>query len=272
VTYYSDVEAAAEAIRPLVRGPADVAVVLGSGLGAVADALETPVSLAYERIPGWPAPSTLGHEGRLFAGRLSGRTAVMLSGRAHAYEGYDLRAITFGIRVLGRLGVRVLVLTNAAGGIRADLTVGSLVVVDDHLNLTGRNPLVGPNDDRFGPRFPDMTEPYSRRLRDGADAAGRAMGIETPHGVYAWVTGPSYETPAEIRWLRAAGADLVGMSTVPEVIVARHMNIEVLAISCVTNLASGLHSGALDHRQVLAVTGAAGRRLGALVSAVIERL
>lgn len=272
MTYYSEVEAAAEAIRLLIPGTPDVAVVLGSGLGALAGVLETPVSLPYEGIPGWPASSTVGHEGRFMAGRVRGRTVVVLSGRAHAYEGHDLRAVTFGVRVLGRLGVRVLVLTNAAGGIRADLAVGSLVVIDDHLNLTGHNPLVGPNDDRFGPRFPDMAEAYSRRLRELADAAGRATGVGTPHGVYAWVMGPSYETPAEIRWLRGAGADLVGMSTVPEVLVARHMNIEVLAISCVTNLAAGLQSRLLDHREVLAVTEQAGHRLAALVAAVIERL
>jgi purine-nucleoside phosphorylase len=146
------------------------------------------------------------------------------------------------------------------------------VVVDDHLNLTGQNPLVGPNDDRFGPRFPDMSEAYSRRLRDLADEAGRAIGIAPRHGVYAWVTGPSYETPAEIRWLRLAGADLVGMSTVPEAIVARHMGIEVLAVSCVTNMAAGMQAGVLDHRDVLAVTERSGDQLAALVAAVIARL
>jgi purine-nucleoside phosphorylase len=272
VTDYRDVEAAAAIIRPLARHTPEAAVVVGSGLGLLTAAIEEPRSVAYERIPHWPASATTGHENRLIAGRIRGRTVVVLSGRAHAYEGHDLHAVTFGVRVLGRLGVRVLLLTNAAGAIRPDLTVGSLAIIDDHLNMTGRSPLQGPNDDRFGPRFPDLSETYSPRLRALADAAGRAAGIETPHGVYAWVIGPAYETPAEIRWLRTAGADLVGMSTVPEAIVARQMGMEVLAVSCVANRAAGLEGRPLAHNDVLSVTNQAAPRLVALLEAVIERL
>src|SRR5205085_9254414 len=181
------------------------------------------VSLPYERLPHWPASSVIGHEGRLAIGTVKGRTIAALAGRCHVYEGHDLRTVTFAVRALGLLGVKTLILINAAGGINTQFTQGALMVIDDHLNLMGANPLVGANDDRFGPRFPDMTEVYATRLRRIADEAGRAGGTRLPHGVYAALLGPSYETPAEIRYLRAIGADAVGMSTVPEAIAARHM-------------------------------------------------
>jgi purine-nucleoside phosphorylase len=247
-------------------------VVLGSGLGAFAKLPQNARSIPYVEIPNWPPTSVRGHPGRLVIGQVSGQSVAVLEGRVHAYEGRDLLEVTFGIRVLGLLGVRVLLLTNAAGGLSDRLTAGSLVVIDDHINLTGTNPLVGPNDDRLGPRFPDLSETYALRLRELADDAGRAHGIATPHGVYAWMMGPSYETPAEIAYLRTIGADLVGMSTVPEAIVARHMDIEVLAISCVTNAAVGLRSGPLDHRDVLAVAEQAGERCATLLAAILERL
>jgi purine-nucleoside phosphorylase len=272
VTYYDQVKAAADVLRGIMPDAPDAAVVLGSGLGAFADGLEASVSLAYERIPYWPGTEVAGHAGRIVAGRVGDRKVAVLSGRAHAYEGRHLRDVTFGIRVLGLLGTPVLILTNSAGGIRRRLPAGSLVVLDDHVNAAGLNPLAGPHDDRFGPRFPDMSEVYSRRLRELADAAGVALGIPTPHGIYAWVVGPSYETPAEIAALRTIGADLVGMSTVPEAIVARHMGIEVLGISCVANAAAGLAPRPLEHREVLAAAGQAAPQCAALVSAVIARL
>ena len=195
--------------------------------------------------------NVIGHEGRLVVGRLHGRGVAALAGRSHAYEGHDLRTVTFGVRVLGLLGVKTLILTNAAGGVNTGLSVGELMVIDDHINLMGGNPLAGANDDRLGLRFPDMSEVYSKRLRALADDAARAAGIEVRHGVSVAVLGPSYETPAEIRYLDQIGADLVGMSTVPEVIAARHMGIEVLAISCVTNMAAGILDQPINHEEVL---------------------
>ncbi len=196
----------------------------------------------------------------------------MLSGRAHYYEGHDMRRATFGIRALGLLGVRQLVLTNAAGGINTSFESGALMVIDDHVNLLGANPLIGPNDERFGPRFPDMTEAYSKRLRGVADEAARAAGIPLAHGIYAAVHGPSYETPAEIRALRALGADAVGMSTAPETIVARHMGIEVLAVSCITNMAAGVLDRPLDHAEVMETAARVRDRFIALLEGVLARL
>ena len=279
MTEYAKAEAAAAVVAALAEMPVDAAVVLGSGLGAFAGEVEAQAVIPYDKIPHWPAASVTGHEGRVVAGLLRGRRVLVLSGRTHFYEGFALADATFGVRVLGLLRTPLIVFTNAAGGIRQDLTPGSLVVVDDHLNLTGQNPLIGENDRRFGPRFPDMSTASSPRLRELAHDAGRSLGIKTAHGVYAWVAGPSYETPAEVRCLAGAGADLVGMSTVPEVLVARHMGIEVLAISCVTNRAAGFYAGSapslaytLDHDATLTVAGAAAGELAALIAAVIERL
>jgi purine-nucleoside phosphorylase len=272
VTDYERVNAAADAVRVRVPRQPLVGVVLGSGLRTFADAPSRATSIPYDAIPYWPLPTVEGHEGRLVAGSVNDRFVIVLSGRSHGYEGCDPDSVTFGIRVLGLLGVRTVVLTNAAGGINPRFAPGSLVVIDDHVNLSGSNPLVGPNEDRFGPRFPDMSEVYSRRLRELAAEAAASLDLGVDHGVYAYVSGPSYETPAEIRFLRTAGADLVGMSTVPEAIVARHMGLQVLAISCVSNAAAGLHASPLDHRDVLAVTEGAAGRCAALIAAVIARL
>src|SRR5947199_3377139 len=215
-TYFERVEQAAAEVRKRAGGAIpDVAIVLGSGLGDFAGQLKDAVAIPYGEIPYWPASKVIGHEGRLVIGALGGKRVAALSGRAHFYEGHDMRTVTFAARAIGRLGVKVLILTNAAGGVNVKLTPGLLMVMDDHINLLGSNPLVGPNDDRFGPRFPDMSEVYSKRLRAIADDAGRALGLPMPHGVYVALLGPSYETPAEIRYLRTIGADAVGMSTVP---------------------------------------------------------
>ena len=250
--YYNQVHRAADRIRSKAADLPQIAVVLGSGLGDFASRLAQDVTIRYEDIPNWPVSTVVGHEGRLVIGSLSGRTVVALSGRAHFYEGHDLRTVTFSTRVLGALGVKVLILTNAAGGVNTSFTPGDLMIIDDHLNLLGSNPLVGPNDERFGVRFPDLTHVYSPRLRHAADAAGQALGIPLRHGIYAACHGPSYETPAEVRYLRTIGADAVGMSTVPEAIVARHMGVEVLGISCITNLAAGVLPQPLNHDEVLA--------------------
>ncbi|MSO55641.1 MAG: purine-nucleoside phosphorylase [Acidobacteria bacterium] len=272
MSYYEQVATAAEFVRSQSRVIPAIAVVLGSGLGDFASSLADAVSLSYDQIPAWPASTVVGHQGRFVMGEAAGRPIVALSGRVHAYEGHDLRAVTFGTRVLGVLGIKTLILTNAAGGVNTRLSVGELMVIDDHINLVGGNPLVGPNDDRFGPRFPDMTEVYSGRLRGIADQAGSALGFALPHGVYVAWHGPSYETPAEIRYLRTIGGDAIGMSTVPEAIVARHMGIEVLGISCITNMAAGVLPRTLNHDEVLETSHRAMGRFIGLLQEIISRL
>jgi purine-nucleoside phosphorylase len=228
-----------------------VAVVLGSGLGAFADELADRTEIPYSAIPGWPCSTAIGHAGKLVFGRLGALEVAVMAGRVHLYEGYTPAQVTFGVRVLGALGVRSIVFTNAAGGINLALERGGLVLISDHINLQGSNPLAGPNDDALGPRFPDMSEAYSRQLRTLAHEVGSELGIRMAEGVYAAVLGPSYETPAEIRYLRAIGADLVGMSTVPEAIAANHMGMRVLGISCVTNMAAGILPQKISHAEVL---------------------
>jgi purine-nucleoside phosphorylase len=272
MSYYDQVQAAAGSIRRAVPAPIQVGVVLGSGLGDFADRVGEAVVIPYDKLPHWPASRVVGHEGKLVCGRVKGRMVAALAGRAHAYEGHDMQTVTFAVRALGVLGVPALILTNAAGGIDPGLDVGTLMVIDDHINLTGQNPLVGLNDDRLGPRFPDMRDVYSPRLRSLADIAGRAIGRALPHGVYAGLLGPSYETPAEIRFLRLIGADVVGMSTVAEAIVARQMGIEVLGLSCVTNMAAGVLPQPIAHNDVLETTRRVRGELGALLEGVIERI
>ncbi len=270
--YYRQVERAAEYVRGRIVELPTVGIVLGSGLGDFATGLRDAVTVPYGEIPHWPASAVVGHAGTLVAGTISGRRVAALSGRAHFYEGHSLSTVTFATRVLGLLGVRTLILTNAAGGINLGFKPGTLMVIDDHLNLMGSNPLVGPNDDRFGPRFPDMTEAYSKRLRRIADEAAEARGIAIAHGVYAALHGPSYETPAEIRFLRTIGADAVGMSTAPETIVGRHMGMEVLGISCITNPAAGVLPQPLVHDEVMEVARRVRAEFSALLEAIVERL
>lgn len=273
MTYFERVQEAAAAIRARAGGTPDVAIVLGSGLGAFASRLKDAVSIAYGELPPWPASAVIGHDGRLVIGTLAGRRVAALSGRVHFYEGHDLGTVTFAVRAMGMLGVKTLILTNAAGGIKSsDLTPGTLMVIDDHINLLGSNPLVGPNDDRFGPRFPDMTEAYSKRLRGLADEVARAQGLRIGHGIYVAVHGPSYETPAEIRFLRTIGADAVGMSTIPETIVARQMGIDVLGLSCITNAAAGVLPKPLDHNEVMEVARQVRGVFAALLEGIIGRL
>jgi purine-nucleoside phosphorylase len=270
--YYDRVAEAANAVRARIGAAPHVAVVLGSGLGAFTSALRDPVSCAYGEIPHWPRSAVIGHAGELVVGTIAGKRVAALSGRAHYYEGHDLGTVTFGTRVLGLLGVRTLILTNAAGGINEGFSSGTLMVIEDHLNLMGTNPLIGANDDRFGPRFPDMTEVYSRRLRAIAAEASDATAVPLAGGVYAALHGPSYETPAEIRFLRTAGADAVGMSTVPEAIVARHMGMEVLGISCISNLAAGVSLRPIVHDEVMETTRRVRAEFCRLLEGIIERL
>jgi len=228
-----------------------IGVVLGSGLGAFADELTDATKIPYAQIPSFPRSTAVGHQGQMVIGRAVGISVAVMQGRVHLYEGYSAAEVAFPVRVLGRMGIRALILTNAAGGINFEYKQGALVVLSDHINLQGQNPLVGANDARFGPRFPDMTQAYYKPYRALALEAAHKLGQAVYEGVYAALLGPSYETPAEIRYLRTIGADLVGMSTVPEVIVARHVEIKLLAISCVTNMAAGILETPLNHEEVL---------------------
>ena len=257
MTYFDQANEAAEFLRTKLGGPSPrIGIVLGSGLGAVAEAVESPVIIPYGEIPHFPQSTVEGHSGRIVAGLLGGVPVVVMQGRVHYYEGYTPQQVTFPMRVLGRLGIETAILTNAAGGINSNYSIGDLVLLADHINSLGFNPLIGPNEGRFGDgkktglRFFDMTEAYSVELRGLAQAAAREEGFVLHEGVYLATSGPSFETPAEIRAFRTLGADLVGMSTVPETIVARHMGIRVLGISCVTNLAAGISATQLSHQEV----------------------
>jgi purine-nucleoside phosphorylase len=249
-----------------------LAVVLGSGLGDFADSLANPLIIPYETIPHYPRSTAIGHAGRMVIGKLGDVTVAAMQGRVHQYEGYTAKQAAFPVRVFGLMGLKAIILTNAAGGIDKSYGQGALVLLSDHINLQGANPLTGPNDDRFGLRFHDMTEAYSKRYRAIAHEEGKRLSIALYEGVYASLAGPSYETPAEIRYLRVIGADLVGMSTVPEVIIARHMGIHVLAISCVTNMAAGILDQPINHLEVLEVGAQVRGKFLALLGAVIPRI
>lgn len=248
---YSRAEEAAAFIRSKTQLRPKIALVLGSGLGSFADQLTGAIHIPYHDIPHFPRPTAEGHAGQLVIGTLGHAPVACMKGRVHFYEGYTMREVTFPVRVFGRLGAKALILTNAAGGVNESYTQGCLVVLKDHLNLQGVNPLLGPNDDRFGVRFLDLTQAYFRPYRQIALEAGKRLGINMFEGVYAALPGPTYETPSEVRMLRTLGADVVGMSTVGEVIAARHMNMRVLAISCVTNMAAGILDQPLSHAEVL---------------------
>jgi purine-nucleoside phosphorylase len=249
-----------------------VGAILGSGLGALADELEERIEIPYAEIPGWPVSTAIGHAGTLVLGLLDGVPIATMRGRAHLYEGIPADRVVFGVRVLGRLGIHSLVVTNAAGGINHDYRPGLLVLVSDHVNLQGTSPLIGPNDDSLGPRFPDLSHAYDPELRARAHEAAARLGIEVGEGVYAAWLGPQFETPAEIRFMRAIGGDLAGMSTVQEVIAARHLGIRVLGISVVTNLAAGVLPEKIDHETVLEVGAAAAGDLTALLRELVPTL
>jgi purine-nucleoside phosphorylase len=248
-----------------MSAPSKIGVILGSGLGSFADALENRVEKPYSDIPGWPVSTVSGHAGKLVTGRLDGTEVIVAAGRAHLYEGYTAQQVAYPIRELARRGVTSLVVTNAAGGINMNYRPGELVLISDHINLMGVNPLTGPE-------FIDMSEAYSREYREIARRAGAALGLTLAEGVYAALLGPSYETPAEIRYLRTIGADLVGMSTVPEVIAANHMGIKVLGISCVTNMAAGILPQKLTHSEVIETGDRVKDTLAALLRAVLPKL
>jgi purine-nucleoside phosphorylase len=252
-TVFERAENAARYIRSRWHEDARTAIVLGSGLGAFADDLEDSVSISYQDVPGFSRSTVEGHAGRLVLGKIRDIPVVAMQGRFHFYEGYSLEDVVFPMRTLGLTGIKTVILTNAAGGINVSFDQGALMIISDHLNLMGQNPLIGPNDSRFGPRFPDMSEVYDRGFQEIAIEEAAKMGLEVRRGIYAALSGPSYETPAEIRLLRTLGADAVGMSTVPEAIVARQMGIKILGLSCITNMAAGVIDEPIDHNEVLEI-------------------
>jgi purine-nucleoside phosphorylase len=257
--------------RRLVHRP-KVGVILGSGLGPFAGTLDNRLEIPYCDIPQWPVSTAIGHAGKLIFGDLAGVPTVVMSGRNHLYEGYTAKQIVLGVRAMAALGIQALVVTNAAGGINLNYNRGALVLISDHINLQGTNPLIGSNDDSLGPRFPDMTEAYSARFRAIAHDVAGSLGFTMPEGVYAALIGPTYETPAEIRFLRIIGADLVGMSTVAEVIVANHMSIPVVAISCVTNMAAGITKEKINHEEVLETGRQVHERFADLLKGIVPKL
>ena len=273
---YERAEHAARTIRARMSVEPRIAIVLGSGLGGFADDFDDAVRSPYAEIPGFPRSTVEGHEGRLIAGKVESVPVLAMQGRVHYYEGYALEEVTFPVRTFKLLGIKTLVLTNAAGGINVGLTQGALMVISDHLNLLGDNPLRGPNDERFGPRFPDMSVVYSPALQELVVEEAKSIGVEVRRGIYGGLSGPSYETPAEIHLLRTLGVDAVGMSTVPEAIVARHMDMEVLGISCITNMAAGISDEPIDHAEVMAtgdrVRGTFTQLLRKVVSAINNRV
>ncbi len=247
-----DIARGTAAIRVAIPGAfPKTALILGSGLGPLAEKIANPIDVSYDGIPGFPVPTVAGHQGRLRIGTLAGEPVACMQGRLHAYEGHPAQAIAVPIRILQRLGVERLILTNAAGGLRPHLTAGTLMLIEDHINFSGLNPLIGPNDDSFGPRFPDLSHAYDPGLRATFEAAARTAEVHLERGVYIYFLGPSFETPAEIRMCASLGADAVGMSTVPECIAAVHCGIRVAALSVITNLAAGLGTTPLTHRETL---------------------
>ena len=271
-TQFVRAEAAARFIQKKTKLRPQLALVLGSGLGAFADEFENATRIPYAKIPHFPRSTAIGHVGQLVIGKVDGVAVAGMQGRVHLYEGYSPQEVAFPIRVFSRLGVKAVILTNAAGGIKKEFTQGRLVIISDHINLQAANPLTGPNEEKFGPRFPDMSTAYDKKFRELTQAAGHKLGIELGEGVYAALAGPNYETPAEIHFLRTIGADLVGMSTVPEVIAARHWGMRTLGISCVTNAAAGVLDRPLNHEEVLETTERVKSQFIGLLRAVIPQI
>lgn len=269
---YEQAEHAARIVRSRTKLEPRIAIVLGSGLGGFADEFEDAVGIPYEEITGFARSTAQGHAGRLVIGTVDEVPVIAMQGRVHYYEGYSLEQVTFPIRTFKLLGVKTLILTNASGGINVQLSQGALMVISDHLNLMGDNPLRGPNDERFGPRFPDMSAVYSAELQEIVIEEAKPIGVEVRRGIYGALSGPSYETPSEIHLLRNLGADAVGMSTVPEAIVARHMGLEVLGISCITNMAAGISDAPINHEEVMATGDRVRDVFGLLLQRVVGRV
>ncbi len=271
-THYDQVKASADWLQERLPEHPEVALILGSGLGALCEDFDEPLGFDYADVPGFPESAVVGHEGRLVFGYLSGKPVLAMQGRVHYYEGWSLRELTFPVRVFGVMEIEKLLVTNSAGGSNPDYEPGDLMVITDHLNLTGVNPLRGENDERFGPRFPDMSYAYDPEVRKTILDAADALGYEVKQGVYAGMSGPSYETPAEIKMVQVLGGDAVGMSTVPEVVVANHMGIKIGGISCITNYAAGISDAKLDHSEVKEVASRVRDKFCSLVEKTVELL
>ncbi|SCW27402.1 purine-nucleoside phosphorylase [Paenibacillus tianmuensis] len=271
-TLLKNIKEAAEYIRGKYPEKPEISLILGSGLGVLADLVEGGVTIPYEDIPHFPVSTVEGHAGELLLGKVEGKHVLMMKGRFHMYEGYGVETVSFPVRVMKELGVEKLLVTNAAGGINTSFEVGDLMLIRDHINFTFRNPLIGPNHNELGVRFPDMSEAYSRRLRETAKEVGAEQGLKLQEGVYLGLLGPSYETPAEIRMMRTLGGDAVGMSTVPEVLVARHAGMEVLGFSCISNMAAGILDQPLSHAEVMETTERAKPKFLKLVLGIISRI
>ncbi|WP_189597000.1 purine-nucleoside phosphorylase [Paenibacillus elgii] len=272
MTLLKNIKEAAEYIRGKYPEKPEISLILGSGLGVLADLVEGGVTIPYEDIPHFPVSTVEGHAGELLLGKVEGKHVLMMKGRFHMYEGYGVETVSFPVRVMKELGVEKLLVTNAAGGINTSYEVGDLMLIRDHINFTFRNPLIGPNHSELGVRFPDMSEAYSRRLREAAKEVAAEQGLKLQEGVYLGLLGPSYETPAEIRMMRTLGGDAVGMSTVPEVLVARHAGIEVLGFSCISNMAAGILDQPLSHAEVMETTERAKPKFLKLVLGIISRI
>lgn len=268
---YDKAVQAAEFIKGKLNGTPEMGLILGSGLGDLAEEIEEKVVIKYNEIPNFPVSTVHGHAGQLVIGKLMGKTVLAMQGRFHFYEGYDMRVVTFPVRVMKLLGINTIIVTNAAGAVNKNFTPGDLMIITDHLNMGGNNPLIGHNEEEFGVRFPDMSSAYSKRLQGVARDCAKELNIDMQEGIYTYFTGPTYETPAEVRMVEKLGGDAVGMSTVPEVIVAVHSGIEVLGISCITNMGAGILEQPLDHNEVIEVTTKVRANFISLVKEVIKK-
>lgn len=259
-------------IKEKIKNEPEIGIVLGSGLGDFADTIEDKIEIPYKEIPGFPVSTVKGHDGKLIFGKIASKNICVMKGRIHYYEGYDIKEVVYPIEVLAALGIKTIILTNAAGGVNTDFEPADLMIISDHINLMGKNPLIGPNDEKIGPRFPDMTDLYSKELVEVAENSAKKLDINIKKGVYMYFTGPSYETAAEVRMARNLGADAVGMSTVPEAIVARHRGLKILGISTITNMSTGILDTPLDHTEVVEVGKEVAGKFKELLREIIEEI
>lgn len=259
-------------IKGKIKNQPEIGIVLGSGLGDFADAIEDKIEIPYTEIPGFPVSTVKGHDGKLIFGKINSKEVCVMKGRIHYYEGYDIKEVVYPIEVLAGLGIKTLILTNAAGGVNTDFEPADLMIINDHINIMGKNPLIGPNDEDLGPRFPDMTDLYNKDLIELAEKSAKKLDIDIKEGVYMYFTGPSYETAAEVRMARILGADAVGMSTVPEAIIARHRGLKILGISTITNMSTGILDTPLDHTEVVEVGQEVAGKFKELLKEIIEEI
>ena len=269
---YERIKESAEYIKSKINNTPEIGLILGSGLGVLGDEIENPVIIKYDEIPNFPVSTVEGHSGQLVIGNLEGKFVIAMQGRFHFYEGYSMETVTFPVRVMKELGIETVIVTNAAGGANKDFKPGDLMIIKDHINLSGNHPLIGPNDNRLGVRFPDMSTAYTPKYRELAKQCAKDLGIQVQEGVYTFFSGPTYETPAEIRFAQTIGSDAVGMSTVPEVIVARHSGLDVVGISCITNMAAGILDQPLNHEEVIETTQKVKSEFLSLVKSIVNKL